>query len=359
MQPAFHRKQIEGYCDDMIAIAEHALADWRVGQELDIAHEMRQITLRVASKTLFGRDAGQDAEQIGRMIEHWMGMLLSSKIALFPFDLPGTPYRAALRHAERLEAAMQQVVAQKRAHPVEQHDVLAMLLAARDEDGDKLTDIELIGHTNGLFIAGHETTANALAWALFLLDQHPEVLRDLRNELHGTLRGGAPTVEQLGRLPLLEGVIKETMRLLPPLAFSGRTTTAECELGPYTLPAGKMVGFSPYITHHLPELYSEPERFRPERWRTITPSPFEYLPFGAGPHLCLGMSFAMTELKIVLSLIVQRHRLALRPNTRVDHQVRPTLAPRRGLPMVVAKPDAPHVRPAVRGNIHKSVDLHQ
>ncbi len=146
-----------------------------------------------------------------------------------------------------------------------------MLIQARDEDGRGLSDAELIGQATVLFIAGHETSANALTWTLFLLSQHPRVLGDLCDELRGTLHGGAPSVDQLDQLPLLDRVIKESMRLPPPASLSLRVSTAPFELGQHQLPRGTTVFFSQYITHHMPDLYPEPERFLPERWQTINP----------------------------------------------------------------------------------------
>jgi cytochrome P450 len=357
MQPAFHKKQVETYRDDIVAIAQCALERWKVGQTIDIAHEMQQLTLLVASKILFGIDVSADADHLGRMVKRWLEMILSPGVVLFPIGLPGTPYRRALAHAERMEQMYRSMIARKRADISAQDDVVATLMQARDEDGSRLTDAELIGHANTMFIAGHDTSANALTWSLFLLAQHPRALHSLLDEIDGVLHGEAPTVEQLGRLPLLEGTIKESLRLLPPATLIRRDSNAPFELGPYALPAGAVVTISPYVTHHMPELYSEPERFRPERWATIAPTPYEYLPFGAGPHMCIGASFAMLEIKVVLAMILQRYRLTLRPGTRVDRQVRVVLVPKGGMPMMVVARDYHLARVEVRGNIHETVDL--
>lgn len=153
------------------------------------------------------------------------------------------------------------------------------------------------------------------------------------------LRGSAPTVEQLGRMPLLERVIKESMRLLPTAAIGSRVSTGPFELGPYHFPRRTFVNFSQYLTHRLPELYPEPQRFKPERWETIDPSPYEYLPFGAGPRMCIGATFAMTELRIVLAMLLQRFRLAVVPGAQIDWGMTITLGIKGPLPMTVVAQD--------------------
>lgn len=357
MLPAFHKRRVEGYRDEMVAITQQALDAWRPGQRLDLAAAMQHLTLCIASQTLFGIDATRDAHSIGRLIHAWMAGLESAGVLLLPRDLPGTPFRRLLRQSEQLEARIVAMIAAKRADLAAQHDVLAMLIQARDDDGVAMTDDELIGETSLIFVAGHETSSNALSWTLLLLAQHPQVLGDLHDELRGVLGGAAPSLEQLGRLPLLERVIKESMRLLPPATFMMRYTTAPAQLGPYALPAGATVTLSPYITHHLPELYPQPERFNPARWETIGPGTYEYLPFGAGPHMCLGATFAMLEMKIVLAMLVQRHWLELAPGARIDRRVKITMSPRHGLPMLVRAPGA-RIRPGgLRGNVREMVEL--
>ncbi|HNP74001.1 MAG TPA: cytochrome P450 [Kouleothrix sp.] len=357
MLPAFHRKRVEGYRDAIVALAEHELDTWQVGQQLDIARAMQRLTLRIASRTLFGVDAAGDADSVGRLIDSWMATLESGGVLLLPRDLPATPFRKLLRLSDQLEARVQAVIARKRASPAGQPDVLSMLIEARDDDGVALTDEELIGQASLVFIAGHETSSNALTWTLFLLSQHPRILAELCDELAGVLRGGAPTVEQLARLPLLDRVLKESMRLLPPASFMMRYTTRPAQLGPHTLPAGATVTVSPYITHHSPALYPDPQRFDPARWERIAPGTYEYMPFGAGPHMCLGSTFATIEIKIVLALLLQRYRLELAPGARIDRRVKITMSPRWGMPMHVL-PQGSLPRPVrVRGNVRQMVEL--
>ena len=357
MLPAFHRKRVETYRDEMVAITERILDSWRTGQRRDIARDMQHLTLCIASRTLFGVDAEHDAGSVGQLIHRWMALVESGAVFLLPKDWPGTPFRALLSVSDQLEARTLAMIEQKRAEPAAHHDVLAMLVAARDDDGVALTDQELIGQASVIFVAGHETSSNALTWTLFLLSQHPRILADLQDELAGVLRGAAPSVEQLGRLPLLDQVIKESMRLLPPATFMMRNTSAPEQFGPYMAPAGANLTVSPYITHRLPELYPDPQRFIPKRWATISPGTYEYIPFGAGPHMCIGSTFALMEIKIVLAMLLQRYRLALVAGARIDRRVTLTMSPRHGMPMLVAPRDAAVAPGTVRGNIHEMVDL--
>jgi cytochrome P450 len=211
-----------------------------------------------------------------------------------------------------------------------------------------------------LLIAAHETSSHTLSWTLLLLSQHPEVLGALLAELDAKLGGSAPTLEQLGQLPVLDSVVKESMRLLPATPFLFfRRATGSFELGPYTLPEKAVVLLSPLVTHREPSLYPEPLRFWPERWKTLSPSTYEYLPFGAGPRMCIGASFANMALRVLLALLVQRFRFTLSPDARVSRLVRGiTLGPKHGLPMRIDAQDRRSAPPGpVRGDIHQLVQL--
>jgi cytochrome P450 len=359
MMPAFHKQRIEAYRDDIVAMAEQHLAAWQFGQQLQMLAEMRQLTLNIAVKTLIGLDPNQGGGYLSRQLERWQQLLFSTLTILLPVNLPGLPYHALLKGAEALVAEIQQIIARKRASGIDDGDVLSMLLRAHDEeDGSCLSDEELIGQTITLFIAGHETTASALTWTLFLLAQHPQVLDALLAELDGKLAGRPLAMDQINDLPLLEGVIKESMRLLPPFIWQMRFSQAPCELGPYALPQGAAVIVSSIVTHHRPDLYPQPDKFWPERWLSINPSAYEYFPFSAGPRMCLGATFAMLELKIVLAIILQRYRLSLPPQITLDRTGLIFSVPKGGLPMQVNPPDRHFVKSEVRGNIRTLVDLH-
>jgi cytochrome P450 len=358
MQPAFHKKQLVRYHDDMVALTQRTLDCWQVQSEIDLLFEMKQLTQRIAVKTLFGVYNEAELERIGVLLQRTIDVTSSPLFMIAPINVPGLPFHRANRLAVQLESYIRSVIAQKRAQP-DATDVLAALVHVRDEDDAKLSDDELIGHAFTLFVAGHETTSNALTWTVFLLNQHPQTMADLLDELDSQLSGNAPTIEQLRsdgtRLPLLEGVIKESLRLLPPAPIGIRIAAAPCELGGYALPKGANIFYSEFITHRLPELYTEPNRFKPERWVTLDRSPYEYLPFSAGPHMCIGAGFAMQELKVVLALLLQRYRLAVVPNTKIEPNLR--MRPPQGMPVRVYPQDRQFQASPVRGKIHDLVEL--
>jgi cytochrome P450 len=357
VQPAFHREQVAGYYRNMVQAIESCLTRWPGDGTLNIFQEMKYLTLVVATKILFGIDTRAEADRFGQLTTRWLNVLFNPLTQMARYDLPGLPYRNILRVSEELDAVYQAMIDQKRASKEPQPDVLATLIQINEEDSERLNDAELIGHAHSLFVAGHDSTASSASWALFLLAQHPRIYADLLDELEGELHGGVPSLEQLGRLPLLDSVVKETLRLLTPSPVMRRKTTAPCNIGGYDVSADTPVMLSPYITHRNPELYPEPQRFRPERWANLNPSTYQYLPFGAGVHMCVGSIFAQLELKLVLAAVVQRYRLSIVPNAEINGIVRAFLAPRGGLPMHVVPQDRQFRRVPVQGDVCGMVDL--
>ncbi|QBD80850.1 cytochrome P450 [Ktedonosporobacter rubrisoli] len=354
MQPAFHKKQIGLYHNDMVAITQQMLERWQPHEQIELHAEMKKLTQRIVIKTLFGLNDEQEIDRIGTLFDKvatlFLPMMLTPNI-----DVPGLPYHRILKLADQLDGFTRAMIARKRQE-TEASDVLAALVQAHDEEGTKLSDDELIGHVFTLYGAGHTTTSSALTWALFLLHQHPRIHADVLAELDGVLHGAAPSLESLRQLPLLDGVIKETLRLLPPAPISMRTAAEACELGGYALPKGATIFFSPFMTHRLPELYEEPNRFKPERWATLSRTPYEYLPFSAGVHRCLGAEFAQLEIKVVLATMLQRYRLALVPNTNVEPKGS-DMDPAHGMPMRVMPQDRQFARVPIRGKIQNIVDF--
>ncbi|RAL26357.1 cytochrome P450 [Thermoflavimicrobium daqui] len=352
IQPAFHRQQIIQYLQDMVYLTEQLVNEWKDQTRIDLNIEMKKLTQRIAVKTLFGLYNETELERAGAFIQ---GLTKSLPLVIAaPIDLPGTPYRRTVRYAEQLEMYVRSLIKQKRAQPNAQ-DVLASLIQAHDEDGTKLSDEELIGHTFSLFVAGHETTANALTWIIFLLSQHPNIHQKLLAELNDKLHGNPPTVEQLSQLSLLEGVVKESLRLLPPASIGIRIATAPCTLGGYQLPKGSNIYYSQFVTHRLPELYDEPNCFKPERWATIKRSPYEYLPFSAGQHMCIGWSFAIQEIKVVLAILLQKYRFSVVPHTKIQPNL--MMRPVYGMPMNISPQDGQVSQAPIRGTIHELIDI--
>jgi cytochrome P450 len=376
LMPAFHKKRVELLRDTMVACAEAHLAGWQADKEIDLVEEMVELSLSLAVSGLLGLRPGEEGHRVRGLLRDWGKHALLASVHILPLDLPAFPYRRFLKLSEGLEAEFRAVITRKRSgakgvkgsgsiHERDEGDALSILLDAQGEEseGERLSDSELMGHLTTLFTAGHETSAAALTWTLFLLSQHPQVMHDLMDELDGTLRGSPPTLEQMDSLPLLEAVINESLRLFPPGTWMLRTSTAPFTIGPVethcnvSLPAGTHVVFSPAVTHRQPDLYPEPNRFLPARWSAIKPSPYEYLPFGAGQRRCLGATFALMELKLVLPMILQRYRLAVPDGTRVDRGGIILSFPKRGLPVRLHAQDRHFTSSRLTGNIHDLLDL--
>jgi cytochrome P450 len=338
----------------MAALTSAMLERWQSLSQVELYAEMKQLTQRIVVKTLLGLDDERVIDQIGTLFQQ----LTASMEWLFftpSIDVPGMPYHRTLKLARQWESFLHALIAQKRKE-AEATDVLAALVQAHDEDGTRLTDDELFSQTFFLYAAGHVTTSTALTWIIFLLHQHPRIHADLLAELDGTLHGEVPTFASLQHLPLLDGVIKESLRLLPPTPTSMRTTAAPCELGGFALPKGATIFYSPFLTHRFPELYEEPDRFQPQRWETLSRTPYEYLPFAAGPHRCIGAEFALLEIKVVVAMLLQQYRLAVVPNARIEPKGS-DIAPAHGMPVRIIPQDRRFERVPVRGNIHRLVEF--
>jgi len=358
LAPAFHKKHIESFHTDMVDLALQMLARWRPGERILVHQEMMQLTLNVVTRTLFGKDV-VGVEHLGEIIHEMLTLFLRPEVIFLPRDWPGLTFHRLLNMGEQLNAAMREIIERKKTAGASGNDVVSMLLKARDEDGSAFTEQEVIGNTFTIFGAGHETSANALTWALFLLSQHPRMAADLLMELDDLVHGTPPTLAEMSGVPLLEATIKETLRLMPPAPWSVRIAVQPTELGGYHLPAGTEAILSVYHTHHMPELYEQPEVFNPYRWIGIERDTFEFNPFLAGPHMCIGAPFAMLEMKLVLAMILQRHRLEFIPGTRVDRLVGLTMSLKGGLPMLLQKQDREFSRGVggVRGNVREMVTL--
>ncbi len=360
MMPAFHKQRIDSYRDDIVAITRSQLEQLPLNKPTNIAQVMRLLTLRVATKTLFGYDLGEKGGSIGQLLQDALSLQSNIGLRLLPFDIPGLPFHHYLNLITRLDDEMRAIIRRKKASDSDNKDVLSMLIQARDaESGLTLTEDELLGHTGVIFAAGHETSANALTWTLFLLSQHPEVTANLVDELESVLQGEAPTIEQLHELPLLERVIKESMRVIPPVPWNARVISQTTELGGYELPAGTEVFVSIYHTHHMPEIYPEPEKFYPQRWEKFEPTMYEYNPFSAGSRICIGAGFAMLEIKIVLAMLLQKYRLQYIPQQIIDRFGVIVMSPKNGMQMVIHKQDRQFTQGVggVRGNVHEMVKL--
>ena len=343
ISPAFHRDRIAGYADTMVAFAERRRDAWRDGAAIDVHAEMMSLTLGIAGETLFGAHVEHEAADIAAALETAMSMF---RRMTMPFSelldrlpLPANRRFAAAR--ERLDATVQRMIAERRASGVDRGDVLSMLLLAQDEsDGTGMTDDQIRDEVLTLFLAGHETTANALAWTWYLLARNPAAERALHREIDTVLGDETPTSTCLERLPFTRAVLAESMRLYPPAWTLGRETHAPMTLGGHEIPVGTMIFMSQWLIHRDARWFPEPLAFRPERWTPEFESTLPrmaYFPFGAGPRKCIGESFAWMEGVLVIATLAQRWRVRVPAGVDPTPRALITLRPAGGVPAILER----------------------
>lgn len=337
IQPAFHQARMEAYGRSMIACAAEVAAQWRDGAAVDLAEEMNRLTLEIICRTMFGASAREISGEVARRLEVILPMLnnLVAPWGRLQLSLPlprVRRYFAALRGLDRI---LYGLIRQRRASGREEDDLLGMLLAARDEERGGMSDRELRDEVMTIFIAGHETTANGLAWTWYLLDRYPAARGALEQELDSVLYGREPEPGDYPRLPYTQAVVKESMRLYPPVWILGRRALREVNLGGLRFSAGTVFVVCLYALHRRTALYARAAEFLPDRWLdgSAPLGRFAYLPFGAGTRLCIGERFAWMESVLALAVLARRFRARLLPGARVEPLGLLTLRPKHGLPV--------------------------
>ncbi|MGE5245164.1 MAG: cytochrome P450 [Betaproteobacteria bacterium] len=338
LQPAFHRERIAAYATVMAEYAEREASRWTAGAPFDAAQAMSRLTLAIVGRTLFDADVEASADEVGDALTR---VLNTFWVTLLPFSglierLPVPTFRRGRAARARLDAIIYRLIAHRRASGRDHGDLLSMLLQAQDEEsgGGGFTDRQVRDEAMTLLLAGHETTANALTWTWYLLGQAPEVERKLHEEIDSVLGGRLPQAADVARLPFVERVVTEAMRLYPPAWMIGRRAIAEQPLDGYVAPPRSIVFMSQWVVHRDRRWFEEPERFAPDRWtpafRTSLPK-FAYFPFGGGPRQCIGEPFAWMELVLLVSTIARRWRLRPVPGHPVVPQPLVTLRAKHGL----------------------------
>ena len=341
-QPAFHRQRVASYARVMVDYAQEWQERWTDGAALDLADEMRGLTLRIAAKTLFDTEVAAEIGEISDALDRslslyrWAMMPFAKRLErVFPF--------MARRFDEtraRLDATVYRMIAERRASGEDRGDLLSMLLLAEDEDGGRMTDEQLRDEAMTLLLAGHETTANALAWTWYLLATHPEVEARLQEEVDAVLAGRLPGADDVAQLPYTRMVVAESMRCFPPAWVVARQAVEECPLERVTIPRGTLVLMSEWVTHHDPRHYPDPDRFDPERWTPEASAArprFAYYPFGGGSRLCIGEQFAWMELILVVATLASRWSFRLAPGAKIVPQPLLTLRPKHGVAAIAAR----------------------
>ena len=344
VQPAFHRQRVESYGDTMSQRAEELAGRWRDGSTVDVLSEMMALTLVIVANTLFGATVDDEVEEIGSALTAMFDMF---GFALMPFselfDRVPIPTTLRLRRARaRLDATIYRIIAERRRSGRDHGDLLSMLLLAQDTgeegDGGSMTDLQLRDEATTLFVAGHETTANALTWSWYLLSRNPEAEHAMHAELDRVLGGRRPGAGDVASLPYTRAVLAESMRLYPPVWALGRRALADQSLGGYDIPRGSLVVVSPFITQRDARFFPDPERFVPERWldeRAPERPRFSYFPFGGGARQCIGEQFAWMEGVLLLATLGQRWRLRLVEGHPVELNPLITLRPKHGMRMTL------------------------
>ncbi len=337
IQPAFGPKRLAEYADAMIAESEGIAARWQHGRTYNMADEMTELTLRIVCKTLFSHDVTGAANDVGRAM-----VTLQDNMArpdLLPAWVP-SPQRKRIAEAIGLfDKIIYELIDQRTPNdPNAPKDLLQRMVDAVDEEGDGkgLSRTEVRDELVTMFIAGHETTSQALTWTWYLLSQNPAAERKLHEELDRVLGGRAPTYDDLPKLQYTEQVLKESMRIYPPVFMLARRAEEQATIGDYTIPAGSEVVMWLYMTHHDARWYPEPEKFRPDRFSPENEKKLPklaYLPFGAGARACIGKIFAMNEAQLALATMAQQFQFKLEPTQKIALKPRITLTPKHGMRM--------------------------
>lgn len=341
VQPAFYRERLAGYARVMSGYGARLRERWQPGATVEVSEEMMRLTLSIVAKTLFSAEIESEVSEIGGAMTTILKMF---RMLMMPFSeylekLPLPSNRRFEKARARLDAITYGLVRERRKGGQDAGDLLSMLLMAHDEEGGAgMTDTQVRDEALTLFLAGHETTAQALTWTWYLLSQHPECERRLHEEIDAVLGGRLPDFEDLPQLRYTEQLFAEALRLYPPAWAIGRKSKEEFELGGAKIAGQSICILSPYVVHRDPRWFPDPERFDPERWtpeaRDARPK-FSYFPFGGGARACIGERFAWMEGMLILATLAQRWKFRLVPGQSVEPLALITLRTKHGMRMIV------------------------
>lgn len=350
-QPAFHRRKIAGFAETMVTATTDMVDRWEAvaddGGTLDIDEEMMQLTFRIVGECLMSTDISADASSVGTAVATLLLAVMDriTRPLALPLHIP-TPTNKKLNDAlATLDELVYGVIEERRRRDEEHPDLLDMFMRATDEEtGERMNDRQLRDEVITMILAGHETTANALAWTLYLLSKVPSAAVKLREELNEVLPDGRlPTAADLPRLEYTSAVMNEAMRLYPPVWLVARSVHEDVQLGGYDIPEGHIVFVSPIVTHHDARFFENPEGFEPERFvgeRGKAMTKHTFIPFIAGPRQCIGNNFALMEGQLILATVLSRLSLHLVPGQKIVPQPTVTLRPRHGIRMRPVRPTA-------------------
>lgn len=344
IQPSFHRKRIAEYANAMVESAEQMREEWQDGEVRDIDKEMMKLTLQIVGKTLFSANVDDDTDEVSKAMNSLMEMF---NFLVIPFSeiLEKFPIPHARRYKnarETLDRVMFEIIQKRREENVDKGDLLSMLLMAQDEDdGTGMSDQQVRDEALTLFLAGHETTANAMTWTFYLLSQNPEKAAKLHEELDDILNGKTPSMEDVPKLKYTESVFAESMRLFPPAWAVGRLSIEEHKFGEYEVPEDALIIVSPYVTQRDERFWEKPNEFIPERWEKQSikeaSNRLIYFPFSKGVRSCIGESFAWIEGILLIATLAQKWKFELHPEQKIGLNPLMTLRPKFGMKMKIEK----------------------
>ena len=345
MQPVFGNRNVSAFDETINALTSSLMVRWNAragGEVIRADREMGRLTLQIAGATLFGTDIERHADEVVGILDVVNLNYQEPRAIMTLLPWVPTPHNRKFNRAtRRLDGVVHALISARRRAGAGAGDILDRLIEARDEEtGEPLDEVQIRDEVVTLMLAGHETTANALTWTLYLLATHPEVEMRLAKDLAAHLGGAPATAADLASVPYLKQVVQESMRIYPPAWAFSRRAEREAEFGGYVLPANAWVMIAPYALHRHPEFWPDAERFDPDRFtpdRSRGRHSYCYLPFGAGPRTCIGAGMAMLEIQLILSQIVQRFRVRVVPGHRVEAVAKVTLKPRYGLPVTLTR----------------------
>ncbi|WP_052597433.1 cytochrome P450 [Aureispira sp. CCB-QB1] len=339
-QPAFHRESMKKLLDIMIASTQKIVASWKEKTQVQLTDEMNFLTLDIVTKCLFGTELKTDYSKIQQAVTIENEYLAERIMTPFkpPFWVPTSKNRAYRKARAYSSSLILNIIKDRQENPSTHNDLLSMLMNAEDEDtGEKMSNQQLKDESITIFVAGHETTANALSWTFYLLTQHPDKLKILQQEIDTVLQDKPPTFQNLKELTYTQMVLEESMRLYPPAWTIVRKVAHETTMDGYLFKKDTRLILDVYMLHRHPDYWENPTAFEPERFESNQKKKrhkYAYIPFGAGQRMCIGNSFAMMEMKVVLTLLLQQFNLSLAPNApEVVPEPLITLRPKNGILM--------------------------
>ncbi len=356
LRPSFLKESVSQYTPTFVGLTERMLSSWEGRETFEIVPEFMNLAVSMGLKTLMGLDPSPTADKVKALFEEMFGLVFSLPYALFPVNLLGTTYRKAIVATQKLSSAITELIEHKHQAGLGEDDILSQLIRLQAENPE-FTEPDLIGTVTGLFRGMYPNIASALVCITLLLALHPKVTEEVLQEINDRLQGRTITAEDLDHLPLLEGVVMETLRLLPPQYWLIRISRVPYVMNGYEYPTGTNVLLSPYVTQRMPEFYPEPDRFIPRRWIGVQHQPFTFIPFAAGVRHCLGSVYSVHLCMTVIATMLQRYSVSLLPHTKLDLVGLRRAFPKAGTHVKLGPPGVPVLPTDLTGNYTRFVNV--